>query len=122
MTVARRVLSGESPSITGDGSQSFDFVHVSDVAEANIAAMSSDVSGEEVNVGSGTEASARDIAERIIGIVGVDVGVEYQPDVRVLMRRRVGSNAKAKSLLGWEASVSLEDGLRGTLEWIERTS
>ena len=120
MSVARRVLSGEAPSITGDGSQSFDFVHVADVADANVAAMASDVSGEELNIGSGTEASAREIAERLIEIAGADVEVEYQPDVRVLMRRRVGSSEKAKRLLGWEASISLDDGLRGIVDWLRR--
>ena len=64
MSVARRMLAGEAPSITGDGSQSFDFVHVADVADANVAAMASYVSGDEFNVGSGAEASAREIAER----------------------------------------------------------
>jgi UDP-glucose 4-epimerase len=118
MAVARRVLGGEEPSITGDGSQSFDFVHVADVAGANIAAMESSVEAGEFNVGSGTEASAREIAERIIDIVGADVTVQYQPDVRVLMRRRVGSNQKAKELLGWEAQIPLREGLRDTVDWI----
>jgi len=122
MAVARRVLSGQAPSITGDGSQSFDFVHVADVADANIAAMTADVSGEEFNVGSGTEASAREIAERLIEIIGAPVEVQYQPDVRVLMKRRVGSNKKAKDLLGWEASVPLEEGLRDTVDWIRSTA
>jgi UDP-glucose 4-epimerase len=122
MAVARRVLSGQAPTITGDGSQSFDFVHVADVAGANVAAMASGVSGEEFNVGSGTEASAREIAERLIAIAGADVDVEYDREARVLMKRRVGSNRKAKELLGWEASISLEDGLRDTVDWIRRTS
>jgi nucleoside-diphosphate-sugar epimerase len=122
MAVARRVLSGQPPSITGDGSQSFDFVHVADVADANVAAMASKVSGEELNVGSGTEASAREIAERLIEIVDADVEVQYQPDVRVLMRRRVGSNRRAKELLGWEASISLDEGLRDTVGWIRGTT
>ena len=121
MAVARRVLGGEAPSITGDGSQSFDFVHVADVAGANLAAMESEVTAEEFNVGSGSEASAREIAERIIEVVGADVEVEYQPEVRVLMKRRVGSNKKAKDQLGWEASISLDDGLRDTVEWIRGT-
>ena len=122
MAVARRVLSGAAPSITGDGSQSFDFVHVADVADANVAAMTSAVSGEEFNVGSGTEASAREIAERLIEVIGADLEVTYQPDVRVLMKRRVGSNQKARDLLGWEASIPLEEGLRDTVDWIRRTS
>ncbi len=71
MAVARRISSGEAPTITGDGSQSFDFVHVADVAAANVAAMASDVSGDEFNVGSGTEATVREIVERLIDIVGV---------------------------------------------------
>jgi UDP-glucose 4-epimerase len=118
MAVARRILAGQAPTITGDGSQSFDFVHVADVASANVAAMASEVSGEELNVGSGAEASAREIAEKLVAIVGVDVEVEYDPSVRVLMRRRVGSNEKAKQLLGWEAKVGLDEGLRDTVEWI----
>jgi UDP-glucose 4-epimerase len=118
MAVARRVLAGEAPKITGDGSQSFDFVHVADVASVNVAAMASDVSGEEFNVGSGTEASAREIAEKLVWIVGADVEVEFDPSVRVLMRRRVGSNQKAKRLLGWEAQIDLDEGLRDTVAWI----
>jgi nucleoside-diphosphate-sugar epimerase len=38
------------------------------------------------------------------------------------MSRRVGSNEKARRLLGWEASISIEDGLRTTVDWIRRTS
>ena len=118
MAVARRLLAGESPEITGDGSQSFDFVHVADVAAANIAAMASDVTGEEFNVGSGTEASAREIAETLIEVIGSDVSVTYRPDVRVLMRRRVGSNLKAKEQLGWTAQIPLREGLEDTVGWI----
>lgn len=118
VAVTRRALAGEAPELTGDGSQSFDFVHVGDVAGANVAAMKSDVSGDEFNVGSGTEASAREIAERIVDLAGTGVAIRYRPDIRVLMRRRVGSNEKAKQLLGWEAGISLDDGLRDTVEWI----
>lgn len=118
VAVTKRALSGESPELTGDGSQSFDFVHVGDVAGANVAAMQSDVSADEFNVGSGTEASAREIAERIVDLAGTGVDIAYRPDVRVLMRRRVGSNAKAKELLGWEATISIDDGLRDTVDWI----
>ncbi len=122
MAVARRVIAGEAPTITGDGSQSFDFVHVEDVAGANIAAMRSDITAEEFNVGSGTEASAREIAERLIEIVGADIDVNYDTATRVLMRRRVGSNEKAKRLLRWEASISLDAGLRDTVDWIRASA
>jgi nucleoside-diphosphate-sugar epimerase len=116
MSVLGRLLAGERPVISGDGSQSFDFVHVADVAAANVRAMGSDVSGEELNVGSGTEASVREIVERLIELTGSDVEPEYRTDERVLMSRRVGSSEKARRLLGWSARRDLETGLRDVVE------
>lgn len=116
MSVLARLLAGERPVIAGDGGQSFDFVHVADVAEANLAAMGSEVSGEELNVGSGTEASVREVVERLIRLTGADVEPEYRLDERVWMTRRVGSSEKARRLLGWSARRDLEAGLRDVVE------
>ena len=66
-SVLNRINAGEPPVITGDGSASFDFVHVADVAEANVRAMASDVSGVEINVGSGDEACVEEIVRRLLG-------------------------------------------------------
>jgi UDP-glucose 4-epimerase len=111
-----RLLARETPTVFGDGEQTRDFVHVADVADANVHAMASEVSGEAFNVGSGTEASVREITERLIDLTGAGVEPEYDHELRVLMRRRVGSNARAKELLGWEASRGLDDGLREVVE------
>lgn len=116
MSVLARLLAGERPVIAGDGSQSFDFVHVADVAEANLAAMAADVSGEELNVGSGSEASVKEVVERLIELTGAGVEPEYRTDERVLMTRRVGSSEKARQLLGWRARRDLETGLRDVVE------
>ena len=56
--VLNRINAGEPPIITGDGSASFDFVHVADVAEANVRSMASDITGLEINIGSGTRGLA----------------------------------------------------------------
>jgi UDP-glucose 4-epimerase len=112
MSVLNRLLAGERPVIAGDGSASFDFVHVADVADANVRAMEADVSGEELNVGSGGEASVREVVEKLIELTGADVEPEYKLDERVWMTRRVGSSEKARQLLGWSASRDLETGLR----------
>jgi UDP-glucose 4-epimerase len=112
MSVLGRLLAGERPVVSGDGSQSFDFVHVADVAAANVAAMGAEVSGEELNVGSGTEASVREIVERLIELTGAGVEPEYRTDERVLMTRRVGSSERAERLLGWRATRDLDAGLR----------
>ena len=120
MAVARRVLAGEAPTITGDGSQSFDFVHVADVAGANVAAMASDVSARGVqrrqrqrSVGAGRSPRSSST------FVGADVrGSATDPSVRVLMKRRVGSNEKAKSSPRLGGGDRLDEGLRDTVEWI----
>jgi UDP-glucose 4-epimerase len=121
MSVVKRLLANEAPVITGDGSASFDFVHVADVAEANLAAMRADVSGEELNVGSGTEASVREVVEKLIALTGAGVEPEYRLDERVWMTRRVGSSEKARELLGWTARRDLETGLRDVVESVRGT-
>ena len=120
VSVLRRILAGERPVIAGDGSQSFDFVHVADVAEANVRAMASNATGVELNVGSGTEVSVREIVEKLIELTGSDVEPEFDLSQRVLMRRRVGSSARARELLGWSASRDLESGLREVVESLRR--
>jgi UDP-glucose 4-epimerase len=120
MSVLGRILAGERPSIAGDGSQSFDFVHVDDVADANVRAMASDATGEAFNVGSGTEATVREVVERLLELTGSDLEPEYRLDERVLMRRRVGSSEKASRVLGWSASRDLESGLRDVVESLSR--
>jgi UDP-glucose 4-epimerase len=116
VSVLRRILAGEPPVIAGDGSQSFDFVHVADVAEANVRAMASGASGVELNVGSGTEVSVREIVERLLELTGSELEPEFDASQRVLMRRRVGSSARARELIGWSASRDLEAGLREVVE------
>lgn len=119
MSVLRRILSGEPPVIAGDGSQSFDFVHVADVADANMRAMATDVSGVELNVGSGTEASVAEIVRKLLEITGSDLEPQFDTSQRVRMRRRVGSSDRARELLGWSASRDLDTGLRDVVASVQ---
>jgi UDP-glucose 4-epimerase len=111
VSVLRRIESGQPPVIQGDGTASFDFVHVADVARLNIAAMASDVSGEAFNVGSGGEASVREVVEMLIALTGSELEPEYDLEAKVLMARRVGSNERAVTELGWQPALDLETGL-----------
>jgi UDP-glucose 4-epimerase len=114
--VLGRILAGERPVLAGDGSQSFDFVHVADVASANVAAMASDVSDEAFNVSSGDEVSVREITERLIALTETDVEPIYDEEQRVLMRRRVGSNEKLAAAVDWRPAYDLDGGLRDVVE------
>lgn len=111
INVLRRIQSGEPPMITGDGSQSFDFVHVADVAAANVRAMASDVSDATFNVGGGNEVTVREIVDRLLAATGSDLELEMRVDEVTPMTRRVGSSAAAMSALGWRPELDLERGI-----------
>jgi UDP-glucose 4-epimerase len=111
INVLNRIRAGERPTIMGDGSQSFDFVHVADVAAANVHAMASDVSGEAFNVGGGNEVTVREIVERLLELSGADLEPDIRAEERVPMTRRVGSSDRAMTALGWQPALDLQSGL-----------
>lgn len=92
--------------IVGDGLQTRDYVHVSDVVEANILAWKSNLkNGEAINIGSGEQVSVNQIAS-LIGGDRVSV-----PARAGEMRFIQADNTKARELLGWVPKVRLEDGI-----------
>jgi|tagenome__1003787_1003787.scaffolds.fasta_scaffold20903594_2 UDP-glucose 4-epimerase len=111
INVLRRIQSGEPPTIMGDGSASFDFVHVADVAGANVRAMASDVTEGAFNVGGGNEASVREIVDKLLAATGSDLQPDVRADEVVPMTRRVGSSEAAMRELGWQPELDLESGL-----------
>ena len=113
--VARRMLAGARPQLNGDGSQGFDFVHIDDCADANKLALTAEVDGEDFNVGHGTAATLNELVVLIGELLQTPLEPEYQGEA-VAVPPRVGDVAKARSLLGFEASVSLLDGLRTVLD------
>jgi UDP-glucose 4-epimerase len=98
---------GKPLSITGDGEQTRDFVHVKDVARANLLAMKSDNvgKGEVINIGGGTRYSINYIANLIGG------QIEYVAP-RIEPHDTEADISKARELLSWEPSVSLEEGIK----------
>jgi UDP-glucose 4-epimerase len=113
-----RIAAGKAPMIFGDGLQMMDFVHVHDIARANILAAKSDVSDEVFNIASGTETSLKDIAARMLAIMGSSQVPEFGPARAVNpVPRRLADTEKARRMLGFETRVSIDDGLRGLVEW-----
>lgn len=113
-----RIDAGNPPIIFGGGEQSMDFVHVDDVAEANLRAMESDVSGEIFNVGTGKETTLLSLAETLVKLAKSNLRPEFQSARQVnTASRRFASTRKAADLLGFEARLGLEDGLAGLMEW-----
>jgi len=116
--VLNRINSGEPPIITGDGSASFDFVHVGDIAEANIRSMASELTGIEFNIGSGTEVSVKDIVGHLLRLTGSELEPEYRPAPQAAMFRRVGSNKRMVELLEWEPENDIDTGLRTVIDYV----
>jgi UDP-glucose 4-epimerase len=114
-----RITAGEKPLILGDGTQTMDFVHVHDIARANVLAATKPVTDEVFNVASGVETSLRDLAEMLLQVMGAQSSeLEFGPARKVNpVPRRLASTEKAREMLGFSATVSLEEGLRGLVQW-----
>jgi len=113
-----RIASGQPPIVFGDGSQTMDFVHVRDIARANILAAKSDMTDEVFNIASGTETSLRELARTLCEVMGSSLSVEHAPPRQVNpVSRRLADTQKAKRLLGFEAEIPLEQGLRDLVAW-----
>ena len=111
----------------GNTSPTRDFTFVTDTAEGFIAVAQSDACvGEEVNLGTGREISIGELIEKIVEVVGREVGVT-QSEERMRpsgseVERLCAANAKVRRLTGWSPEVSLEEGLRRTAEFVRARS
>jgi nucleoside-diphosphate-sugar epimerase len=80
--------------------------------------MASDVSGLEMNVGSGDEESVEGIVRRLLRLTGSDLEPEYRPAPQAAMFRRAGSNRRLVEVLGWEPQHDLDAGLRSVIDHV----
>ena len=101
----RQALEGAALTIEGDGSQSRDFVHVHDVARANVAALKVDSNGQPINIGTGVSHSVKDLANLLSS------NHVYLPPRRVDLPATQATIEKANYLLGWNSSISLDQGI-----------
>ena len=114
-----RLEAGQPPIIFGDGRQTMDFVHVRDVARANILGAKSNVSDRVFNIASGAETSLAQLATALSSAMGDahhELLFEAERSVNPVPRR-LASTEEARILLGFSAQVSLEEGLRGLVDW-----
>jgi UDP-glucose 4-epimerase len=109
---------GRPPTIFGDGTDTMDFVHVHDVARANLLAAASAETDSVFNVGSGVETSLSALADTLLAVMGSPLRPEHQaPRTVNAVGRRLASTGAARDRLGFSAEISLEDGLRSLVAW-----
>src|SRR5207245_7851618 len=102
-----RIDAGEPLVIYGDGSASADFVHVADVARANLLACAEGAPDAIVNVCTGVETRMQRLAELLLRLTGSSVGIERQPEpAGGLPARRFGDPRRAEAPLGLRARTT----------------
>ncbi len=113
-----RILAGQAPLIFGTGTDTMDFVYVDDIARANLLAMQSSASDQVFNVASGVETSLNDLAHALLKVMGSNLKPEYGPARKVNpVSRRLASTKAASEVLGFRATIDIEEGLRRLVDW-----
>src|SRR5437764_8490348 len=115
-----RLLNDQPPLIFEDGEQTRDFVHVSDIVQANLRALESDGADySAVNVGTGAATSVRQIARLLAHGLGKDIEPEIVAKYREGdIRHCVADISRARKQLGYTPQVSLEQGIPELLKWV----
>jgi UDP-glucose 4-epimerase len=117
---ATRLLAGQPPIVFGDGLQTRDFVHVSDVVRAMVLATTArDAPGEVINVASGRSASLLELIELIRQAVGPKaqgLPIEHQAPRAGDLRASSADLTLARALLGYVSKVPLAEGLAGLVD------
>ena len=113
-----RIAAGHPPVIFGDGQQTIDFVNVIDVARANVLAAAAPVTDEVFNVASGEETSLNVLADVMLKAMGSAMTPEHVPERKVNpVPRRLADISKARTMLGFEPTVSLAQGIDQLVAW-----
>ena len=115
----KQLLSGETPTINGDGRQSRDFTYIENVIEANLKACLApdEASGEAFNVAYGGREYLIDIYYGLTKALGVDVEPNFGPERAGDIKHSNADISKAKRLLGYEPEWSFARGIEAAIEW-----
>jgi nucleoside-diphosphate-sugar epimerase len=119
-----RLLKAQSPIVYGDGEQSRDFTYIENAVEANLLAVRSDrAAGRVVNVACGSRYTLNELLRNLKRLTRSGVEPTYSDPRPGDIKHSQGDMSTARELLGYEPSISFEEGLRRTVEWfMNRTS
>ena len=118
---SKKLLAGESPFLNGTGETTRDYVYVDDVVQAFLQALGTSTD-EIMNIGTGREASTKEIFSLVSQGLQKDIAPTPRPEVVDLVPRVALASHKAKEILGWQATTPLEGGIQKTLAWYKEQS
>ena len=112
----QKLIRGEQPVINGNGMQTRDYVYVSDIIDANMAVINSDVNGT-FNIGTGQETSVNTLFQTLLEQTGANVKQVHGAQKEGEQLRSCLDFGKINRTLGWEPAVSMKDGLAETIRF-----
>jgi len=115
-----QALTSQKISLYGDGKQTRSFCYVQDLIEAidSVANTSNEIESP-INIGNPREMTIKELAETVTGLIGSDSVIEYLPLPADDPKQRQPDISRARDLLDWEPKISLEDGLKATIEYFK---
>lgn len=117
----KRICDGENPVVVwGDGRPSRAFLYVDDFARGLLEVARRCPGADPVNLGADEEVTIKDLARRILTLSGSRAELRFDPSKPAGQPRRNCDTRKARRLIGFEAAVPLDEGLRRTIEWYRR--
>ena len=111
-----QALRNEDVTVFGDGSQTRSFTYITDLVDGIIRLMTSDTN-DPVNIGNPVEMTIKEIAETIIRMTGATSRIIYKPLPTDDPKQRRPDITRARTILGWEPKVQLQEGLVKTIEY-----
>ena len=115
---AKRALNHQPLQIFGDGSQTRDFIYVSDVIDATIAALDKNLRSRVLNIASGAETTILELAKMIQEIAKSQIESKFSPRLAGDIARSVADITRARNELDFAPRISLADGLSATIQWL----
>ncbi len=105
--------------VWGDGWQKRSFMYIDDCIDGILRLTASD-HHDPINLGRDEQVSINELAWAIMDVAGYECRIEHDLSKPQGVRSRNSNNSRLREVLGWEPSISLEDGLRRTFHWIEQ--
>jgi nucleoside-diphosphate-sugar epimerase len=116
----RAIYAGDTIHIYGDGEQTRDFTFISDAVQANVLAMTHGKPGSYFNIGGGSRVTMNQCLEMLRRITGREFAVSYESQKIGDMRHTWADTTAAKTVLGFQAQVSLAEGLEAENAWFQK--
>jgi UDP-glucose 4-epimerase len=113
----RKLFTGETPVIFGDGEQVRDFIHVEDIARGSVMALENAPSGSVINFGTGIGTSVNEVAKILSDIINPEIEAAHTDPVPGEPGDSIANPGRAGDLIGWVAEKKLEDAIVDAIEW-----